>query len=141
MNAKQISLVKSSWQKVVPIADTAAVLFYDRLFTIAPEVKPLFKSDIKEQGRKLMAMINTVVNALDNLGPLLPAVKALAARHIDYGVKDEHYDAVGEALLWTLGKGLGDEFTAEVKEAWTQTYTTVAGVMKESAAEESMATI
>lgn len=134
MNAKQISLVKSSWSKVLPIADTAASIFYDRLFTIAPEVKPLFKSNIKEQGRKLMAMINTAVNSLDNLGPLVPAVKDMAVRHRNYGVKDEHYAVVGEALLWTLNKGLGADFTDEVREAWTVTYATISGVMREAAA-------
>lgn len=134
MNANQISLVKTSWNKVMPIAETAASIFYDRLFTIAPEVKPLFKSDIKEQGRKLMAMINTAVNSLENLGPLIPAVRDMAVRHRDYGVKNEHYDLVGEALLWTLNKGLGADFTEEVREAWTTTYVTIAGVMKEAAA-------
>jgi hemoglobin-like flavoprotein len=134
MNAKQISLVKSSWSKVLPIAETAASIFYDRLFTIAPEVKPMFKSDLKEQGRKLMVMLNTAVNSLENLGSLIPAVSDMAVRHRNYGVKAEHYDVVGEALLWTLSKGLGDDFTDEVREAWTDTYVTISGVMKEAAA-------
>lgn len=134
MTPKQVELVQSSWIKVLPIADQAASLFYGRLFEIAPEVKPLFTSDITEQGKKLMQMINTAVNSLGNLTAVVPAVEALAVRHVDYGVKDEHYDAVGSALLWTLEKGLGEGFTQDVKAAWTETYTTLAGVMKNAAA-------
>jgi hemoglobin-like flavoprotein len=138
MTPIEIELVKSSWLKVFPIAEKVAELFYGRLFEIAPEVKPLFKSDMKEQGRKLMQMLNTAVGSLDNLGVILPAVKDLGARHADYGVTDEHYDAVGEALLWTLEQGLGAEFTEEVEAAWKETYFTLADVMK-AAAEEAAA--
>lgn len=97
-------------------------------------MKPLFaNSDMKEQGKKLMMMmIGTAVKGLDSLGELVPAVQALGKRHVGYGVKAEHYDTVGSALLDTLEKGLGDDFTAEAKEAWTITYTTLATVMKEA---------
>lgn len=133
LTLKQKELVQSSWEKVVPIADTAAELFYGKLFEIAPEVKPLFaESDMKEQGKKLMQMITVAVKGLDSLGELVPAVQKLGERHNGYGVKPAHYDAVGEALLDTLGKGLGDAFTPETKEAWTITYTTLAGVMIEA---------
>ncbi|MEC5386282.1 globin family protein [Uliginosibacterium sp. H3] len=135
MSPQQVSLVQASWQKVVPIADTAAGLFYGRLFELDPELKHLFKSDISEQGRKLMAMISTVVAKLDSLGDIVPAVQDLGRRHVAYGVEAQHYDTVGAALLWTLEKGLGDAFTPEVKEAWTVAYTTLAGAMKEAAAE------
>ena len=133
LTAKQKELVQGSWEKCIPIAETAAELFYGRLFEIAPEVKPLFKeSDMKEQGKKLMQMITVAVKGLDSLGELVPAVQKLGERHNGYGVEAGHYDSVGEALLWTLEKGLGDDFCADCKEAWTITYTTLAGVMKEA---------
>ncbi|MCG8381271.1 MAG: globin domain-containing protein [Gammaproteobacteria bacterium] len=134
MTPEEIKMVKASWAKVVPISDQAAELFYGRLFEVYPEVKPLFKTDdMKEQGRKLMAMIGTAVNGLDNLEPLLGAVKDLGKRHVDYGVKDEDYDKVAECLIWTLNQGLGDEFTDELEAAWVKTYTAVADVMKDGA--------
>ena len=130
---KQKLLVQDTWEKVVPIADTAAELFYGKLFELDPDLKPLFKdSDMKEQGKKLMQMIGAAVKGLDTLGELVPAVQALGKRHIGYGVKDEHYDTVAAALLDTLDKGLGDDFTEETKEAWTITYTTLATLMIEA---------
>ncbi len=135
MTPAQIALVKDSWAKVVPISEKAAELFYGRLFETYPEVQPYFKSDMTDQGRKLMAMINTAVNGLENLEPLLPAVQAMGKRHVDYGVKDEDYDKVADCLLWTLEQGLGDAFTPDTKEAWTIMYTTVADVMKAAANE------
>lgn len=129
MTPTQITLVKESWEKVLPIQETAAELFYNRLFEVYPEVKPYFQGDMKEQGKKLMGMINTAVNGLDNLEGLIEPIKDLGKRHVDYGVKQEDYDKVGSSLLWTLEQGLKDEFTPQVKQAWTDTYTTVAKVM------------
>lgn len=137
MTPESISLVKDSWTKVKPISEQAAGLFYGRLFEVYPEVKPLFKGDMTEQGRKLMAMINTAVNALDKLEPMIPAIKDMGARHAGYGVADVDYDKVADALLWTLGQGLGDDFTPEVKEAWTQAYTALATTMVAGAAEQA----
>ena len=129
MTPEQVAMVKDSWAKVVPISDTAAELFYGRLFELNPAYRELFKGDMKSQGKKLMTMINTAVGSLDNLGEIVPAVQALGQRHVGYGVKDEDYNTVAAALLWTLGQGLGDAFTPAVEEAWTVTYTTLAGVM------------
>ncbi len=129
MTPEQITLVKSSWLKVVPIKEKAAELFYGKLFELDPTIKPLFKGDMKEQGRKLMAMINTVAVNLDKLDTLVPAVQDLGRRHGDYNVTPAHYQTVGAALLWTLGAGLGDAFTDDVKGAWTEAYTTLSGVM------------
>jgi nitric oxide dioxygenase len=129
MQAEQIDLVQSSFSKVAPIAPTAAKLFYGRLFEIAPEVKPLFRSDMDEQGRKLMMTLATVVNGLKNLDTIVPVAQQLAIRHVGYGVEAEHYTPVGQALLWTLGQGLGEAFTPEVEAAWTAAYTTLTGVM------------
>ena len=134
LTPEQITLVKESWEKVVPIADTAAELFYGKLFELDPELKSLFKGDMTEQGRKLMAMINTAVNGLKNLEAIVPAVQDLGRRHVGYGVKDEHYDTVAAALLWTLEQGLGDAFTSDVKQAWTDTYVLLATTMKDAAA-------
>ncbi|KUE85285.1 hemin receptor [Cupriavidus necator] len=134
MTPQEITLVQSSWQKVVPIKEKAAELFYGKLFEMDPSLRPLFKGDTVEQGRKLMAMINTVVTKLDELDDIVPAVQELGRRHVAYGVKDEDYDTVAGALLWTLGAGLGDAFTDEVKGAWTSAYVILAGAMKDAAA-------
>lgn len=133
MNEQEIQMIKGSWAKVVPIRDQAAELFYGKLFELDPSVKPLFKGDMKEQGRKLMMLLNTVVTSLEKLDTLVPAVQDLGKKHIQYQVKAEHYDTVGAALLWTLGAGLGDAFTDEVKAAWTKAYVTLATVMKQAA--------
>ncbi|WP_413437937.1 globin family protein [Sulfuriferula sp. GW1] len=133
MTPEQITLVRSSWQQVLPIKDTAADLFYTRLFELDPSLRSQFKGDMAEQGRKLMTMINTVVNNLDQLGPILGTVADLGRRHVGYGVKDHHYDTVGEALIWTLGQGLGEGFTPAVKLAWINAYITLATAMKQAA--------
>jgi hemoglobin-like flavoprotein len=132
MTPQQIELVQTSFRKVVPIAGTAADLFYDRLFETAPEVRSMFPQDMKDQKAKLMGMLGTAVSNLHKLDEILPAVKALGERHKGYGVTAAHYAPVGAALLWTLEKGLGPDFTPEVKEAWTETYTALAGVMTEA---------
>jgi hemoglobin-like flavoprotein len=139
MTPEQIILVKSSWAKVVPIAPTAAKLFYGKLFDLDPALRPLFKSDMEEQGKKLMRMVGTAVNGLDRLDEIVPAVKVLGTRHAGYGVTDAHYDTVGEALLWTLGQGLGDAFTPETEAAWTKVYGLLADTMKTAAAETAAA--
>lgn len=135
MTPEQAVLVKTSWAKVVPIADKAAELFYARLFELDPSLKPMFKGDMAEQGQKLMRMINTAVNGLDRLDTIVPAVQQLGVRHVGYGVTDAHYDTVGTALIWTLGQGLGDAFTEEVQTAWATVYGVLAGTMKSAAAE------
>ncbi|MEM8607289.1 MAG: globin family protein [Myxococcota bacterium] len=138
---QEIAYVQDTWKAVVPISDTAAELFYGRLFELDPSLKPLFSSDMTEQGKKLMQMIGTAVAHLTKLGDVVPAVQALGRRHVGYGVVDAHYDTVGEALLWTLGKGLGDAFTDDVEAAWTKVYVTLATVMKEAAAEAPAAAV
>ena len=134
MTPTQIQLVQTSWERVVPIADQAAALFYGRLFDLDPELKPLFKSDIREQGRKLMQMITVAVRGLNDLGRLVPAVEDLGRRHVAYGVRSKDYNTVGSALLWTLKNGLGDAFTPEVEEAWATTYNVLATTMQKASA-------
>ena len=129
MTPDHVKLVQESFAKVAPISETAAVLFYDRLFEIAPKVKAMFPTDMTEQRRKLMATLAVVVGGLGNLESVLPAASALAKRHVSYGAKAEHYPVVGSALLWTLEKGLGDAWTPDVAEAWTAAYGTLSGFM------------
>ncbi len=136
MTPRQVELVQTTWEKVVPISDQAAALFYGRLFELDPELKPMFKSDIREQGKKLMTMITVAVRGLGDLGKLVSAVEDLGRRHVGYGVRKKDYDTVATALLWTLEKGLGPEFTPEVKEAWVETYTILATTMQEGAAKQ-----
>mgnify|MGYP001047157472 CR=1 FL=1 len=133
MTPEKIALVRGSWQQVLPIKDTAAALFYGQLFELDPSQRGRFKGDMVEQGRKLMAIINTAVNSLDNLGPILGAVEEMGRRHVAYGVTEAHYDTVGSALIWTLEKGLGEQFTPAVKDAWVETYTALASTMKQAA--------
>ncbi len=135
MTPEQALLVKTTWAQVVPISEQAAELFYNKLFELDPELKSLFKGDMKEQGRKLMAMINTAVNALDRLEAVVPAVQDLGKRHIGYGVKDKDYETVGAALLWTLETGLGAAFTSEVRDAWATVYGVLSDTMRAAAAE------
>lgn len=133
MTSTEISLVKESFRKVLPIADQAAALFYTRLFELDPSLRALFHGDMAEQGRKLMHMLGMAVAGLDRLEQLVPAVRALGLRHAGYRVRDEHYETVGEALLWTLGRGLGAAFTPEMQAAWAKTYWTLAETMKAGA--------
>ena len=133
LTPEQITLVRDSWNQVVPIADQAAELFYGRLFELDPALQPMFKGDMTEQGRKLTRMIGVAVDGLDKLDEIVPAVQDLGVRHLEYGVKSSHYDTVGEALLWTLSQGLGEAFTPEVESAWTDVYTLLADTMKDAA--------
>ena len=134
MTPQQAILVKNSWALVTPISDKAAELFYGKLFELDPALKPLFKGNMKQQGQKLISMITTAVYGLDTLEAIVPAVEKLGARHVEYGVKDKDYDTVGAALLWTLEAGLGDAYTPEVKQAWTEVYGILANTMKAAAA-------
>lgn len=136
LTPQQIELVTSSWEQVLPIKETAADLFYNKLFELDPELRPLFKDDIKVQGERLMNMIDVAVKALNRLTDVVPAIQAMGRRHKDYGVQESHYDTVAGALLWTLEQGLGEAFTAEVKDAWTQVYTVLATTMITAANEE-----
>src|SRR4051812_23431286 len=133
MDNEQKALVQQTFAVVLTIEEVAAELFYGRLFELDPSLKPMFKGDIKAQGKKLMATLKVAVLGLDRLDRLLPVVQGLGQRHVGYGVKDEHYDTVATALLWTLEKGLGDAFTPAGKQAWVEGYTVLATVMKEAA--------
>jgi len=135
MTPQQIEIVQSSFTKLAPIAEAAAGLFYSRLFELDPDLKPLFKGDMKRQGMMLMSMIATAVRGLSNTEALVPMVRNLGRRHVGYGVKDSHYATVGQALIETLEKGLGSDFNAEMREAWVAAYSLLSSVMKAGAAE------
>jgi hemoglobin-like flavoprotein len=132
MTPTEITLVKDSFRKLLPIAEQAAALFYARLFELDPSLRPMFRGDLHEQGRKLMTMIATAVASLERLDQIVPAVRALGARHAGYGIAEAHYATVGAALLWTLERGLGPEFTPAVRDAWATTYSLLANTMIEA---------
>ena len=129
MDKNQVALVQNTWVQVTPHADAAAALFYQRLFDVNPEYQALFSGDMREQGLKLMQMLGTVVAGLHEVENLIPTVQDLGRRHAGYGVAAIDYDAVGEALLWTLEQELGDAYTSDVAQAWAAAYTTLAAVM------------
>jgi hemoglobin-like flavoprotein len=130
MTNDDILLVQVSWQRVLPLKDAAAELFYQRLFGMDPTLRELFDGDMEQQGTKLMQMITAAVRGLDRLDALLPVVRELGVRHIAYGVRDEHYGTVGSALLWTLEHALQDDFTPEVKSAWIKAYGVLSQTMR-----------
>ncbi len=137
MTPRQKELVHESFMQVIPISDTAAELFYGRLFSMNPEYRALFNGDMTEQGRKLMQHLNMVVRGLQKLEQIVPAVQTLGRKHVHYGVQPQDYDAVGEALIWTLEQGLGPSFTPEVRDAWMAAYTILASTMIEAASHET----
>jgi len=133
MTPRQVEIIRASWTQVEPIADVASTLFYDRLFDLDPTLRRLFRrTDMAQQKKLLMQTLTVVVRSLDRLETIIPAVQALGRRHAGYGVRASHYETVGQALLWTLGQGLGDGFTPELQDAWTEAYTVLATVMIEA---------
>ncbi len=133
MTPEQKTIVQDTWAAVVPIQEQAAELFYGRLFSEYPEVKPMFKGDMQEQGEKLMKMIDQAVSSLDNLEPLIDPLKAAGKAHKGYGVAKADYAKVGACLLWTLEQGLGNAYSPAVEDAWGETYNTLSSVMIEGA--------
>jgi hemoglobin-like flavoprotein len=133
LSSTDIALVRASFAQVATIQEATADLFYERLFVIAPKLHALFPADLSKQKRKLMQMITAAVGGLDGLDGLVPAVKALGALHVGYGVTTADYAVVGEALLWTLEQGLGEEFTPEVRSAWANVYDLLAATMQAGA--------
>ena len=133
MDAHKITLVQNSFEKVAAIGLPAAQIFYAELFAIDPSLQSMFSGDMKEQHKKLLAALALVIRSLHAPGNILDTVEKLAVKHLDYGVKAEHYTYVGNALLRTLKKGLGAEFTPELCDAWTDAFRLLARVMKEAA--------
>jgi hemoglobin-like flavoprotein len=139
MTTEQINLVQQSWSKVLPIAKQAGLLFYEKLFAAAPQVRHLFKPDISEQANKLVTILGYVVSKLNHMNELLPQVQQLGVRHNSYGTEPAHYEVVGQCLIATLQEGLGNEWTPEVQDAWVTAYNTLKNVMITAAEEEKAA--
>ncbi|MDR2874776.1 MAG: hemin receptor [Methylobacillus sp.] len=137
MTPQQITLVKRTWALAEPLGDTVTVLFYGRLFELDPALRRLFKKDMQAQGRSLRTMLGVVVNGLDKREKLVESLAASGRRHVNYGVKDQDYDAVRDALLWTLQQGLREVFTADARDAWAAVYRFMADTMNPSAATKS----
>jgi hemoglobin-like flavoprotein len=137
MDSATIDLLRSSFQTIASRKVDVAAIFYDRLFEVAPGVRPLFNSEMDEQRKKLIQSLATIVQYVDKPEQLTAFVSSLGKRHVGYGAKPEHYDVVGQVLLWTFEKVLGSDFTPAVKAAWTGAYTAVAGIMKTAASTAS----
>ena len=133
MDAHNISLVQQSFEKAAGLGEAVAEIFYAELFAIDPSLQSMFKGDMKAQGRKLLTTLAFVVRGLDKPEQIVPAAEQLAIKHVDYGVTARHYTLVGNALLRTLKKGLGDDFTPEVRAAWVAAYQLLADVMRAAA--------
>ena len=131
---RQIDLVQQSFKLIEPIIDDAAILFYARLFEIDPSLQHMFHRPRRDQARLLAQTLTVVVKGIDRPAQLRGAVEALGRRHVGYGVRDEHYEAVGKALLWTFETTLKDAFTFEVREAWVAAYSWLAFTMQRAAA-------
>ena len=135
MTPRQIQVVQTTWNKVLPVRNIAAELFYTKLFALDPSLQPLFRTNMRHQGDKLMAMISIVVQRLDQLEPIVPMLEDLGRRHTTYGARETHYETVGVALLWTLERALADAFTGEVKRAWVAAYAVITDTMKGAASQ------
>jgi len=133
MTPEQVDLIRLTFVQVMNQKMEAGRMFCDRLFAIAPDTRPLFRSSIDAQAQKLMDTLALAISSLRDLPSLVAMLEALAARHVGYGVRDKHYDDVGAALLWTLERKLGPAFTPEVRDAWAALYGTVAEVMRNGA--------
>ncbi|SMB78319.1 globin family protein [Deinococcus hopiensis] len=133
LTPEDVRLVQTTFQQVRPHAEAAAGLFYDRLFALDPSLRPMFRGDMRTQGRHLMAALAFVTEGLSRPETILPAVRDLGRRHAGYGVQDGHYATVGGALLDTLAAFFGDAFTPEVREAWIRAYALLADEMMEAA--------
>jgi len=138
MDARQVALVQQTFEKAAALGDQVADIFYGELFAIDPSLQAMFKGDMKEQKKKLLATLALVIRSLHAPENILKPAQNLAVKHLDYGVRPEHYTMVGNALLRTLKKGLGDGFTEEVRAAWIEAFRTLAGVMKDAAYGNSM---
>lgn len=133
MTPEQIYLIQASWRKVFPCAISVGETFYQRLFQLDPDLKPLFDTSMHKQIKKLFATLDYIVKGLGDLDAIVPTAQELAVSHVEYGAKNKDYDTVGAALLWALEQNLGKDFTPATREAWVIAYTTLASVMKTAA--------
>src|SRR5215469_8369258 len=135
LSKRKKQLVRDSFESMQAYGTSVVILFYGRLFEIAPETHALFKIDIREQSRKLGEMLGITIEALDRFEELLPVLGELGRRHVEYGVQPYQYEKLRSALLWALGQALGLEFNRETRAAWDQLLTLISTVMLDSAAQ------
>ena len=134
MHPARAQLVRETFAKIEPRAAIAALVFYQRLFTLDPSLRALFQHDIEQQGVKLMQALQFAVATLERPRELQPVLESLGRRHVYYGVRERHYETVGAALIDTLAHLLGPSFTPEAREAWTAVYALMSETMKNAAA-------
>ena len=132
MTPEQVVIVQTTWRPVLMVGDTFAELFYGRLFSLDPGLRPLFKEDLREQGRNLTAMMSVVAGSLARAERIVLALQELGRRHRAYGVQARHYETVAAALLWALEQCLGEAFTPEVGAAWREAYGLLARTMQDA---------
>lgn len=130
MDAEQIKLVKLSFARVAAQEQEAGRLFYQRLFEIAPETRALFQNDLQAQERKLIQMLGIAVGMLNDPKALDIVLQSLGKRHARYGVQEDHFEQVGEALIWMLEQICGEDFTPQVRRCWIAAYNYMAYAMK-----------
>jgi len=135
MTNHQIQLVQSSFKLIEQDLESAAMMFYDRMFQLDPSLRHMFRNTREEQAQKLSRVLRIVVNALSRIEQILPTVEELGRKHANYGVRQEHYASGGAALLWTLKAGLEDRFTPDVRDAWTSAYLFLSSTMQKAAAD------
>jgi hemoglobin-like flavoprotein len=137
MTADQRRLVRDSFESLRPIAGPVALLFYGKLFEMAPSVRPMFHNDLALQGRKLMDMLSAVVESLDDFESIRPKLDELGRKHATYGVRPEQYETLTAALLWTLGEALGADFDSRTSEAWNAALGAISKAMTAHASDPS----
>lgn len=140
MTAEQVYLIRKSFAELARHDHVAALVFYRRLFEIDPSLRPLFRSNIEDQSRKLMDMLGMLIAMLERPAGLEAELKSMGDRHAGYGVKDEHYATVGSALLDMLAETLDKSFTPDVRAAWAALYAAVAAAMLRGAHASAAAT-
>ena len=130
MTAQETALVQKTWKLFRDINPTViGDVFYGKLFTDMPSLKKMFKTPMAAQYKKLTDMLSMIIGRLHNLPEITDNIREMARRHVGYGVKKAHYKLVGDALMWTLEQGLGNDWNDEVKEAWQSCYSVLSGIM------------
>jgi hemoglobin-like flavoprotein len=133
MTPQQIKIVRENVERIAPVADKATTTFCDRLFALDSSLRLMFDENSAERKQELLMMLKFAVETLDRIDVFMPSLEALGRKHVGYGVRDEHYDAIGASLILTLRQMFGKEFTLETEKAWLETYTLVAGTMRRAA--------
>lgn len=132
MHQDRVDLVQATLIQIMPKSKETAAVFYAKLFELAPSTRPLFTGDMEQQGQKFMSTLSYAIHGLSRLGVITPVIEQLGRDHVRYGVLDEHYDMVKEALVFALGQTLGDDCTPEVEAAWAEAYDVLADLMKDA---------